>query len=70
LGKWKGIRLGQGSKIQLYDLNTDIGEETDVADLHPEIVQQIEKIMQTAVAPSERYPIGKKYRGVPIWKPT
>jgi len=68
MGNWKGIRLGQENKIQLYDLNMDIGEETDVADKHPEIVKEIEKIMQTAVVPSEKYPIGKKYDGGPIWK--
>jgi len=68
LGNWKGIREGQGNNIRLYDLNTDIGEETDVADKHPNIVQQIEKIMETAVVPSERYPVGKKYMGGSIWK--
>lgn len=68
MGDWKGIREGKENKIQLYNLSTDMGEETDVASLHPEIVQQIDKIMQTAVKPSERYPVGVKYLGEPIWK--
>ena len=68
MGNWKGIRLGQENKIQLYDLSMDIGEETNVADKRPEIVKEIEKIIQTAVVPSEKYPIGKKYDGGPIWR--
>ena len=68
MGNWKGIREGIENKIQLFDLSADIGEETDVSDLHPEIVQQIDEIMQTAVKPSERYPVGVKYTGEPIWK--
>ena len=68
IGNWKGIREGQGKKTQLYDLNTDIGEENDVSVKHPNIVRQIEKIMESAVVPNERYPIGKKYTGESIWK--
>ena len=68
MDNWKGIREGQENNIQLYDLNTDIGEESDVAAEHPQVVAQIEKIMKTAFIPSERYPIGKKYTGGPIWK--
>ena len=49
LGKWKGIRMNilKGNmKIQLYDLDNDIQEQHDVAESHPEIVKQIEKIMK------------------------
>jgi arylsulfatase A-like enzyme len=70
LGDWKGIRLGLASEIQLYKLQSDVQEELNVADQHPAIVQQIAEIMQTAATPSERYPIGKIYRGQPIWQPT
>jgi arylsulfatase A-like enzyme len=68
MGKWKGIREGKGEKIQLYDLTVDIGEEKDVADLFPDVVQQIKEIMRTAVNPSAFYPVGEKYTGGPIWK--
>ncbi len=67
---WKGIRLGLSSRIQLFDLNADIGEERDVAASHPDVVRQIDAIMKTAAVPSARYPIGQIYRGQPIWKPT
>jgi arylsulfatase A-like enzyme len=68
LGPWKGIRLGQGSELQLYNLDTDIGEANDVSDDHPEVVQRIERIMETAVTPSARYPVGELYQGRPIWQ--
>ncbi|WP_145223318.1 arylsulfatase [Gimesia alba] len=66
---WKGIRHGQEGEIALYDLNQDLGESTDVAGKHPEVVQQIKKIMATATVPSERYPIGTLYRGKALWQP-
>lgn len=42
LGDWKGI-VAPGSAIRLYDLGRDPGEETDVAQQHPEIVRQLVK---------------------------
>jgi arylsulfatase A-like enzyme len=68
IGNWKGIRLGRDADVQLYNLETDIGEEHDVAAQHPEIVARIEEIMKTAVTPSPRYPVGKKYEGKAIWQ--
>jgi len=68
MGNWKGMRLGQHGKLQLYDLEDDIGETNDVADEHPDVVKEIEAIMEKAVVPDPRYAVGKKYRGGPIWK--
>lgn len=68
MGKWKGLREGQDEKIQLYDLSVDINELNDIADQHPNIVQQIDEIMGAAVFPSEFYPVGEKYTGKSIWK--
>jgi arylsulfatase A-like enzyme len=67
---WKGIRLGVGGSIQLFDLDADVGEKRDVAADHPVVVRKIEMIMQAAPVPSSRYPIGQVYRGQAIWKPT
>ena len=67
-GHWKGIRLGQGNPLQLYDLDSDLGETTDVAQSHPQVVSQIEGLMRDAVTPSSRYQVGNRYRGSPIWK--
>ena len=68
LGDWKGVRLGkEEGKLQLFDLASDIGETNDVADEHPKIVEQIERVMDSAVIPNDRYPIGEIYRGGQIW---
>lgn len=68
MGKWKGIRFGRKSKLQLYDLENDAGEKDDIADKYPDVVKKIEEIMEKAVRPHPRYPVGTKYEGSPIWK--
>jgi arylsulfatase A-like enzyme len=49
MGKWKGIRsaiISEGSlEIELYNLEEDIREENNIADQHPDVVAQIERIM-------------------------
>ena len=45
LGDWKGVRNAPGTPLELYDLASDIGETTDVAAVHPQIVAEIETIM-------------------------
>jgi arylsulfatase A-like enzyme len=47
MGKWKAVRkdIFKGNmKIELFDLEQDIQEQNDLADQHPEIVAEIEKI--------------------------
>ena len=48
--QWKyelpGVR-GKEQRARLYDLKTDIGETTDVAGSHPEIVKKIESLIET-----------------------
>jgi arylsulfatase A-like enzyme len=67
-GRWKGVRLGVGSLIELYDLEADPGETNDISDAHPEVVLKIAQYMKEASIPSDRYPVGQLYRGSPIWK--
>lgn len=47
MGKWKAIRkeIKKGNmEIELYNLETDIREEFNLAELQPEIIQQVEQI--------------------------
>ena len=49
IGKWKGIRMNilKGNMdIQLFDLETDIQEQHNVASKYPRIVNKIENIMK------------------------
>ena len=43
-------------KIELFNLRTDRAEANDVADEHPEIVQKMAAIMQSAHEPSQLFP--------------
>ena len=54
MGKWKGVRFGGTLEpIELYDLNSDIGETNNIAAQHPEIVQKIDSIMNNSRKDSE-----------------
>jgi arylsulfatase A-like enzyme len=57
MGDWKGIRFGTKSEIELYNLKSDLSENTDVADKHPEIVTEIAEIMDLAHNDSENFPL-------------
>jgi arylsulfatase len=43
MGQWKGVQTNK--TLALYNLNEDIGEERDIAGLHPDIVAKIKKII-------------------------
>ena len=58
LGNWKGIRkpMFTGS-VELYDIQSDPGEERNIAAQHPDVVAKIQSAMKEAHTPSE------------LWKP-
>ena len=43
MGKWKGVQTDQ--QLALYDLTNDIGEQRDISADHPEVADQIHKII-------------------------
>jgi hypothetical protein len=43
-GKAKGKNAAAGASTRLFNLRTDVGELTDVAAQHPEIVARLEKL--------------------------
>ncbi len=56
MGDWKGVRLAKGAKIELYDLKKDLGEQDNIADKQPDVVQKIERLMKTARTESKEFP--------------
>ncbi|WP_336616920.1 arylsulfatase [Bacteroides acidifaciens] len=51
MGKWKGIidNIRKGNdKMKLYDLETDLKEEKDIAQQHPDIVIKLKNLMEQA----------------------
>ncbi|MDX1639357.1 MAG: hypothetical protein R3281_15430, partial [Balneolaceae bacterium] len=66
MGTWKGIRLNVNENpeapIELHNLEQDIGEENNVVDQHPDIVERINQIMNEARVPSDAFPIGAEIK--------
>jgi arylsulfatase A-like enzyme len=58
LGNWKAVRLGFNATlpIELYDLSKDIGEEHNLADKEPDVVDRLRQIMSEAHTPSSDWP--------------
>ncbi len=56
LGKWKGVREGTDQPLELYNLEKDPNETTNVADSHPGIVKEIEKRLSEEHVPSPYWP--------------
>jgi len=56
MGRWKGIRRGiakqPGAAIELYDLERDERETTDVAGANPDIARRIAELMRTSRTPA------------------
>jgi arylsulfatase A-like enzyme len=42
-GKWKAVQTGPQKPLELYDLDSDIGEQNNIADQHPEIVARMKQ---------------------------
>ncbi len=50
MGKWKLIQKGllkEPQPFELYDLEQDINEQNNIAEQHPEIIQQMQQILDT-----------------------
>jgi len=69
-GDWKAVRFrpgaagaGPGGRFELYNLRTDIGERRDVARRHPDIVGELNALMDAAVGPDPRRPYGMHVTG-------
>ncbi len=57
MNNWKAIRPKVGAALELYDLNRDIGEMSNVAAQHPQVVAEFEAYFKTARTESADWPI-------------
>ena len=48
MGEWKAVRYGVDSPTELYNLNQDISESNDVAADHPDIVETMNRLFESA----------------------
>ena len=51
-GSWKGVRTPVRDAIEVYDLDADVSETTDLAAQHPDVAARLDSIMQAAHRPS------------------
>ena len=61
---WKAVRSPMFTgKIELYDLATDLGEKTNVAEAHPDLITNAARLMQEAHVPSPLWKVTPPARG-------
>ncbi|WP_154854287.1 arylsulfatase [Cyclobacterium xiamenense] len=63
MGKWKGIRLNVfagNQEILLYDLEQDPGETRDLSKDHPEIVAEMDRLMEASRMEDPEWPFRSK----------
>lgn len=46
-GRWKAVRLSPQAPLEIYDLQTDVGETRNVAEKHPDLVEKFESYFLT-----------------------
>jgi arylsulfatase A len=56
IGKWKAVKIGDNA-IELYDIQNDSEEITNVASDFPTIQSEIEEILRTEPKPSKEFPL-------------
>jgi len=55
-GKWKAVQARFDQELELYNLDTDPGEENNVASEYPVIVEEMKDIINEAHTPSALFP--------------
>jgi arylsulfatase A-like enzyme len=56
MGAWKAVRVAKDKPLELFNLDTDVGEQHDVAARQPAVVEKIEAYLKTARVESARWP--------------
>jgi arylsulfatase A-like enzyme len=57
MGKWKAVRHGLDQPLELYDLDADLSETTDVAAANPGVVARFEEHLAGARTESSLWPL-------------
>lgn len=57
MGRWKAVRNKLEQPVQLFDLESDLGEKVNIAGEHPELVEVFAHLFATGRTPSEHFPL-------------
>jgi arylsulfatase A-like enzyme len=60
LGNWKVVRPGTEAPIEVYEVTTDLNEQHNVADQHPDLVKRAEELFKSARTDSTEWPVRRK----------
>ena len=56
-GDWKCVTVKRGAPLELYNLREDPAESHNLADEHPEMVEEMNREMQRMRTPSPNWPL-------------
>jgi arylsulfatase A-like enzyme len=56
-GDWKGVKNNPAGPMELYDLRNDVGETTNVAEKHTDLVAKAESLMKAARTEDPNWPL-------------
>ncbi|MBE7494271.1 MAG: arylsulfatase [Verrucomicrobiaceae bacterium] len=59
-GNWKAVRNGPQKPVEIYDLENDPGEQTDLAASRPELVARAETLMKSSRTDHPDWPLVQK----------
>ena len=57
MGCWKAVRTKPNKKIEIYNLDNDIGEQHDISDKNSEIVEKMTDLFKTVRTESDIFPL-------------
>lgn len=72
-GNWKAVKNGPSAPIELYDLDKDVGETTNLAGKHTDVVARAEALMKAARTEDPNWPLrdrGRRKKAQPKKKAT
>jgi arylsulfatase A-like enzyme len=56
-GNWKAIQFGKDGPIELYNLENDLGERTNLAASKPEVIAEAKRIFAKARTENPNFPV-------------
>ena len=59
---WKAVTVKKGAPLELYRIKDDPYEQHNLADDHPDVVKELDKLMRQLRTPSVNYPIEDEVR--------